>query len=63
MMTNRRKKPGSGFVHRGQRRIVVAFDDDTFDEVRVIAVRRGVSFGAVVRELVEFGLIDVAEAA
>lgn len=54
------KNPGQGSTrHAGtQRRIVVAFDPDTFEEVRRRAVKAKVSFGAAVRELVEFGLIE-----
>lgn len=44
-------------------RIVVSFDDETFGQVDALARKRNVSFAAIVRELVEFGLIDIEEAA
>lgn len=53
-------KPAKGVVTRtGERQIVCCFDEDTFAEITQIAVARGVSFRAAVRELVEFGLEDV----
>lgn len=57
-------KPGQGSTRDSgsMRRIVVSFDEDTFAQVRRRALKNGVSFGATVRELVEFGLIE-AEAA
>lgn len=42
-------------------RIVVSFDDETFGQIDAIARKRGASFAAVVRELVEFGLEDIGE--
>jgi hypothetical protein len=58
------RQPGLGVALPGRagKRIVVSFDDDTFGEIRSMAVKRGVSFAEVVRELVEFGLIDTHEA-
>lgn len=58
------KAPGNGSARaagNGMRRIVVSFDDETFDQVRQRAAKSGVSFGSAVRELVEFGLIDAEE--
>lgn len=60
-----RRTPGLGSV-RGQegrcvRRIVVSFDDDTFSDIRSRAAKRGVSFAALVRELVEWGLLEGEE--
>jgi hypothetical protein len=49
--------PGNGSLHHGSRRIVVSFDEETFGQVRQRAVDGGVSFGASVRELVEWGLM------
>lgn len=60
------RAPGKGSTRaagNGMRRIVVAFDDDTFDQVRKRATKSGVSFGSAVRELVEFGLIDAEDPA
>ncbi|MBB5051139.1 hypothetical protein HNQ36_001093 [Afipia massiliensis] len=52
------KKPGRGSAHRRQevRRIPVSFDDETFDEVRHLAEKAGISFAEQNRQLVEFGL-------
>lgn len=47
---------------RSGKRIVIGFDEETFDEIRGIALKRQSSFAEVVRELVEFGLIDLKEA-
>lgn len=50
---------GLGSVQRGkrhQRRIVVGFDDETFEQVRQRALTERTSFGEQVRLLVEFGL-------
>lgn len=45
---------------RGTRKgIVIWFDDETFDQIRAIAVRKQTTFSAIVRELVEFGLEDI----
>lgn len=60
-------EPGRGSTRKGSnkpsckagRRIVVLFDDETFEEVRKRAVAQRQSFAAAVRELVEFGLEDV----
>lgn len=38
------------------KRCVIAFDDETFDAIAQEAKRRNVSFAAMVRELVEFGM-------
>jgi hypothetical protein len=52
---------GSRQKFRNMRRIVVGFDDETFEQVRSLALAAGHGFGAQVRELVEFGLMDVAQ--
>jgi hypothetical protein len=53
-------KPAKGTITRtGERQIVCCFDEDTFAEITEIAISRGVSFRAAIRELVEFGLEDV----
>jgi hypothetical protein len=38
------------------KRVVCAFDDETFDQVRARAVRDQTSFAEQVRQLVEWGL-------
>lgn len=38
------------------KRCVIAFDDETFDTIAREAKHREISFAAVVRELVEFGM-------
>lgn len=58
MSNYRMKNPAKGVEHRGKKRVMVSFDEDTFAEVREIAVRREISFGEAVRTLVEFGLIE-----
>ena len=62
---NRRAGKVAGFVDADgvSKKIAIRFDDETFEQVAAIAAKRGVSFGSVVRELVEFGLLDGAEAA
>lgn len=58
-------EPGNGY-RKGKStmcRIVVSFDDETFDQVRKIAAERETSIAATVRELVEFGLMDIGETA
>jgi len=63
----RRRVPGRGSVQagrgdtRGGPRIVVQFDEDTFGDLRSRAERRGVSVAQVIREAVEFGLMDMAD--
>jgi hypothetical protein len=52
------KEPGRGSAHRGQyRRIVVAFDEETFAEVRELALADGQSMAAKIRELIEWGMM------
>ena len=41
---------------QGKRRINVTFDDDVFEEIRALAVKKQTSFGEQVRILVEWGL-------
>lgn len=58
-MTERRYQPeriGRGLEHGLCKRIVVSFDDETFDTIRARAVENGTSFAEQVRELVEWGL-------
>lgn len=56
-MAQQRRKP-EGYRHHGMKRIVVSFDEETFDDIvrRAAAKRR--SFAEQVRTLVEFGLED-----
>lgn len=42
----------------GERQVVCAFDDETFAEIRALAVKAKISFRAQVRLLVEFGIED-----
>lgn len=49
--------PGHGFAKGPSRRIVVSFDQETFAQIRQRAIADGQSFGASVRELVEWGLM------
>jgi len=52
-----RKRRAVGFPGRaGKRRIVVEFDQETFDQVQAKAATDNVSFGEAVRQLVEWGL-------
>jgi hypothetical protein len=59
-----RRRPGAGSVSRGGdgrdhgdlRRIVVAFPEETFADVRARAEKEGTSFAEQVRTLVEWGL-------
>lgn len=41
------------------KQMTITFDPDTFREVTDYATHQKISFGAAVRELVEFGLIEV----
>lgn len=52
--------PGQGFAEGACRRIVVSFDEETFDQIRRRAIANNQSFAASVRELVEFGLEEEA---
>jgi hypothetical protein len=54
----RRRSPGRGSSHRRPevKRIAVSFDDETFDQVRELAAKAGISFAEQNRQLVEFGL-------
>lgn len=50
-------------VTKIKRKTFVNFDHDTFEAVRIIAVRDGVSFAEVIRTLVEWGLEAIEEPA
>lgn len=45
-----------GSMRWGMPRCVVAFDEDTFAEIRALAIKNKTSFAQTVRELVEWGL-------
>ncbi|WEK05744.1 MAG: hypothetical protein P0Y65_05675 [Candidatus Devosia phytovorans] len=62
-MTYRIKNPGVGTDFKGMKQISVGFDPETFAQVRSIAVSEGCSMAEAIRTLVEFGLLDMAEAA
>ena len=56
-------EPGKGSIGRGDgrshgdlRRIVVAFGQETFDEIRERAIQQKTSFAEQIRLLVEWGL-------
>lgn len=57
----RRRDPGRGLDRGSYKRIVVSLPDETFDEIRALAVKRRTSFAEQIRLLVEWGLeVDVA---
>lgn len=53
-----RRGDGNG-DHKCVRRIVVSFDDETFEEIRQLAVEADTSFAEQVRVLVELGMETV----
>ncbi|WP_164633805.1 hypothetical protein [Rhodopseudomonas sp. BR0G17] len=52
-----------GSIHRRpeRRRFTGQLDDETFDEVRTLALRAGVSIAEQTRQLIEFGLEAVQD--
>lgn len=53
----RRSEPGAGHADKpGLVRIVCAFDEETFAQIRGRAVKEQTSFAEQVRQLVEWGL-------
>ena len=50
--------PAKGFRKGVNKRIVVSFDDETFDEIQALATRNGVSFAEQVRTLCEWGMME-----
>ena len=46
---------------RDQRRFCITFDTETANEIITLAQKEGTTFSAKVRELVEFGLMDLAD--
>jgi len=60
----RRTRPeiiGRGNDRGFLRRIVIGFDDETFDAIRHRAIAQKTSFAEQVRQLVEWGLEDVSQ--
>lgn len=51
-----RKRTGVGYPRDGCKQIAIRFDVDTFDQVKALALKDGVSFAEKVRQLVEWGL-------
>jgi hypothetical protein len=60
MSVRRWRVPGRGSAP-ATRRIAVGLDDDTFSEVRALALSDGVSFAEKIRQLVEWGLEAVPQ--
>jgi hypothetical protein len=61
---SKRREPAVGChvrrdVERKWPQIVIRFGRETFEQVRVLARTNGVSFGAQIRQLVEFGIDDL----
>jgi hypothetical protein len=54
--STRRSSAGSPEHYADLRRIMVAFDEQTFQEIRMLAIERQTSFAEQVRLLVEWGL-------
>ena len=50
------RKRACGFRHRGNKRLVLDIDDETFDQIRRHARAGAMSVSAAVRELVEWGI-------
>lgn len=51
----------NGFIEAGRittRKIVIGFDDETFEQIKAIAIEERQSFAATVRDLCEAGLED-----
>ena len=63
--SNYERPPARGVRSPGRRDLqaVCAFDPETFEEIRNLATRAGISFREQVRLLVEWGLEDVAREA
>lgn len=59
-LTSRCKNAAVGLRKGAMVRVVVSFDEETFDQIRSRALAEHSSFAEQVRVLVEFGLEDVA---
>jgi hypothetical protein len=44
----------------GKRKVVILLDGETFQQVRAYAIKEKFSFAQAARELIEFGLEDLA---
>lgn len=58
------RKPAEGYEHRtpAVRRLATSYDDETFAEIRRLALAQGTSAAEQVRQLVEFGLETLKQA-
>lgn len=54
------RQPARGHPYRNQLRVVVSFDPETFNQIQMLAIKDRVSFGEMVRQLTEWGLMEVA---
>lgn len=63
MQERKRRAPALGFAHRtpAVKRLSTSFDDETFGQVRELAIAQGTSCSEQIRQLVEFGLETLAE--
>lgn len=63
MQEKTRRAPAQGYSHRtpAVKRLSTSFDDETFGQVRGLAIAQGTSCSEQVRQLVEFGLETLAE--
>jgi hypothetical protein len=50
------RRGASGKVYQCMRRCMVAFDDETFEQIRKLAIAQRTTFAQQVRLLTEFGL-------
>ena len=55
----KRKKPGLGCRQGNRIKVVCTFDDETFEQIRALALVEKTSLTVQIRQLVEFGLMDV----
>jgi hypothetical protein len=61
---DRRRDPeavAKGYGRGAQKRVVIAIDDETLEQITAIAKKRNVGFATVARELLEFGLEDLKQ--
>lgn len=56
------RRGASGKTYECMRRCMVAFDDETFEEIRQLAIKSKTTFAKQVRLLVEFGIESQREA-
>lgn len=59
-LTSQCKSVANGLRNGAMVRVVVSFDEETFDQIRSRAIAQQSSFAEQVRLLVEFGLEDVS---